>query len=67
MKSKVIKYNIYEYPNNPTEYGKYYGCTPILEQAKGVVRIAKEQGKDYFIKAIYDNGEEVYINQYECR
>jgi hypothetical protein len=66
MENKVIRYDIYEYPTIPTENGKYYGSTPILEQAKGVVRKGKEQGKDYFIKAIYDDGDIVYINQYEC-
>lgn len=36
MKYEYVKYEIYECPKNPTEYGKYIGSTPILEQAQAV-------------------------------
>lgn len=36
MKHEYVKYEIYECPENPTEYGKYIGSTPILEQAQVV-------------------------------
>ena len=58
---KILYYNIYEEPVNPTANGKYFGKTPILEQAKAIVDNAKKQNKKLFIKAICDDGIERYI------
>ena len=49
---KVLGYELYEYPESPTETGKYFGRTPILEQAETAVRKAKESGKELFIMAV---------------
>lgn len=56
---KYTGYTIYECPTNPTEYGKYIGKTPILEQAVKVCETAKADGKNYFIKGIKENGKEI--------
>lgn len=57
----VIGYELYEYPQKPTENGKYYGKTPILEQAETVVRKAKESGTQLFIKAVCSDGKKRYV------
>ena len=58
--NNIIKYNIYEEPQAPTENGKYYACTPILEQAENIVKKARERGQNLFIKVLYQNGTEKY-------
>lgn len=56
---KYVGYAIYECPVSPTEYGKYIGKTPVLEQAIEVCEKAKANGKSYFIKGIKADGTEV--------
>lgn len=56
---KYIGYAIYECPARPTEYGKYIGKTPILEQAMKACEKAKVDGKNYFIKGIKADGTEI--------
>ena len=56
MLGKVLYYEIYICPEKPTEYGKYYGKTPLLVQARGVVETARRGGKNLFIKAVYPGG-----------
>ncbi len=58
---KYTKYEIYTAPNKPTEYGKYYGSTPILEQAQTVVKHLFERGTGGFIKGICANDTKYYI------
>ena len=58
---KVLGYELYEYPESPTETGKYFGRTPILEQAETAVRKAKESGKELFIMAVCSDGKKRYI------
>lgn len=48
----ILRYEIYECPQRPTDYGVYYGKTPILEQAETVVRKAKDNSQMLFIKAV---------------
>lgn len=42
---KILYYEIYEFPQCPTDSGRYYGKTPVLEQAETVIRNAKEIGR----------------------
>lgn len=57
----ILYYEIYESPQNPTDSGKYYGKTPVLEQAETVVRNAKERGQMLFIKAVCSDGKRRYM------
>lgn len=52
-------YKIYECPENPIEYGKYIGKTPILEQAIEACKKAKVYGKSYCIKGVKTDETEV--------
>lgn len=54
---EILLYEIYECPKRPTDYGVYYGKTPILEQAETVVKRAKENGKMLFLKAVCSDGK----------
>ena len=58
---KILYYEIYECPQKSTDNGKYYGKTPILEQAETVVRKAKESGTMLFIKAVCSDGKRRYV------
>ena len=58
---EVLGYELYEYPESPTETGKYFGRTPILEQAETIVRNAKTNGKQLFIKAVCSDGKQRYL------
>lgn len=57
----ILYYEIYECPQHLTENGKYYGKTPVLEQAETVVRNAKECGQMLFIKAVCSDGKKRYM------
>lgn len=57
----ILYYEIYECPQHPIENGKYYGKTPVLEQAEIVVRNAKERGQMLFIKAVCSDGKKRYM------
>lgn len=54
-------YEIYLCPENPTENGKYYGKTPILEQAQSVGENGKRNGLSLFIKKICSDGNRIYL------
>lgn len=56
---KYVAYAVYECPKSPTEYGKFIGKTPVLEQAVEACQKAKEDGKSYFIKGVKADGTEV--------
>lgn len=58
---EILCYELYEYPKSPTENGKYYGKTPVLEQAECIVRSAEEAGQRLFIKAVCSDGKMRYI------
>lgn len=58
---EILSYELYEYPKSPTENGKYYGKTPVLEQAECIVRNAEEAGQRLFIKAVCSDGKMRYI------
>lgn len=57
----ILYYEIYECPQHPIENGKYYGKTPVLEQAETVVRNAKEHGQMLFIKAVCSDGKKRHM------
>lgn len=57
----ILYYEIYECPQCPTENGKYYGKTPVLEQAKAAVRNAKRDGRELFLKAVCSDGKKRYL------
>lgn len=57
----ILYYEIYVCPQNPTDSSKYYGKTPLLEQAEIVVRKAKESGTMLFIKAVCSDGNKRYL------
>lgn len=57
----ILYYEIYVCPQKPTENGRYYGKTPVLEQAETVVRKAKESGTMLFIKAVCSDGMKRYL------
>lgn len=54
---EILSYELYECLASPTENGRYYGKTPIREQAETIVRKAKESGKQLFIKAVCSDGK----------
>lgn len=58
---EILGYELYEYPASQTENGKYYGKTPVLEQAECIVRNAEEAGQRLFIKAVCSDGKMRYI------
>lgn len=58
---EIVGYEIYEYPKNQTNNGRYYGKTPILEQAETIIRKAKESGIQLFIKAVCNDGNKRYL------
>ncbi len=60
-KYEITGYKVYECPKSPTEKGLYYGKTPILEQAEGIIKRAKESGKHLFLKAVCSDGIERYM------
>lgn len=55
---KIVGYELYTCPENPSEYGKYYAKTPILEQAEKACELA--QGK-LFIKAVTEDGKRLVM------
>lgn len=57
----ILYYEIYEFPRNPTDSGKYYGKTPVLEQAENVIRKAKENGELLFMKAVCSDGQKRFM------
>lgn len=57
----ILHYEIYDCPQCPTENGKYYGKTPVLEQAEAVVRNAKENRRELFLKAVCSDGKKRYM------
>lgn len=57
----ILHYEIYEYPQCPTDNGRYYGKTPLLEQAETVIKNAKESGKMLFLKAACSDGMKRYL------
>lgn len=57
----ILYYEIYECPQCPTDNGKYFGKTPILEQTETIVRNAKEKGQMLFIKAVCSDGKKRYM------
>lgn len=58
---KILYYEIYEFPRSPRDSGKYYGKTPVLEQAETVIRNAKENGGLLFMKAVCSDGQKRYM------
>lgn len=57
----ILYYEIYECPQNPTDSGKYYGKTPLLEQAETIIRKAKESGIMLFMKVVCSDGKKRYL------
>lgn len=58
---EALYYKIYECPTSPTDSGKYFCKTPILEQAETIVRNAKANGKQLFIMAVCNDGKKRYL------
>ena len=58
---KILYYEIYKFPQCPTDSGRYYGKTPVLEQAETVIRNAKENGKLLFMKAVCSDGKKRFM------
>lgn len=58
---KILYYEIYECPQKPTDNGKYYGKTPVLEQAETVIRKARESETMLFLKAVCSDGKKRYL------
>ena len=58
---EVFGCELYECPALPTDSGKYFCKTPILEQAETIVRNAKTNGKQLFIKAVCSDGKQRYL------
>lgn len=58
---KILYYEICEYPQKPTDNGKYYGKTPVLEQAETIIRKAKESGIMLFMKVVCSDGKKRYL------
>ncbi len=54
---QITGYELYEYPKSPTDNGRYYGKTPLYEQAVTAVREAKENGLQLFIRAVCSDGK----------
>lgn len=58
---KILYYEIYEFPQCPADSGRYYGKTPVLEQAETVIRNAKENGELLFMKAVCSDGKKRFM------
>lgn len=58
---QVLGYELYEYPKSPTENGRYYGKAPLLGQAETILKEAKENGLQLFIKAVCSDGKKRYL------
>lgn len=58
---KILYYEIYECPQKPTDNGKYYGKTPVLEQAETVIRKARESETMLSLKAVCSDGKKRYL------
>ena len=58
----IMCYTIWFEPINPQSNGTYYGKTPILEQAQGVVKALRKEGQGAFLKAICSDGMERYVD-----
>lgn len=58
---KVDSFEIYTGPEKPTEHGKYYGKTPILEQAINVVEQSFKNGKTMYIAVRLTDGNQLFI------
>ena len=58
---QVLGYELYEYPKSPTENGRYYGKAPLLGQAETILKEAKENGLQLFIKAVCSDGKNRYL------
>lgn len=52
----ILGYELYEFPRSMTDTGKYFGKTPLREQAEAAVRNAKKNGRQLFIKAVCSDG-----------
>lgn len=50
-----IKYRIYECPQKPTDFGKYFDTVDTLEEALAIT----ETDKRYFIKGVTEDGKEI--------
>ena len=61
MENKYQAYKVYECPKQPTEHGRYVGMIQLREQAEKACSLAKQQGKDYFIKGVKADGSEVIL------
>lgn len=57
----ILYYEIYEFPRCPTDRGRYYGKTPVLEQAETIIRKAKKNGELLFMKAVCSDGKKRYM------
>ena len=57
----ILYYEIYEFPRCPTDSGKYYGKTPVLEQVETIIRNAKENGGLLFMKAVCSDGQKRFM------
>lgn len=58
---QILGYELYEYPKSPMDNGMYYGKTPLRDQAETIVRKAKENGMQIFIKAVCSDGIDRYL------
>ena len=58
---KILYYEIYEFPQCPADSGRYYGKTPVLEQAETIIRNAKENGELFFMKAVCSDGKKRFM------
>lgn len=58
---QILGYELYEYSKSPMDNGRFYGKTPLIEQAETIVRNANENGMKLFIKAVCSDGKERYL------
>ena len=58
---EIFYYEIWIGPDRPDEHGTYYGKTPILEQAEGVMECMREKGISTFLKAACSDGKIRYV------
>lgn len=58
---EILYYELYEFSVSPTSEGRYFGRTPVLEQAETAVRKAKESGMQIYVMAVCSDGKERYL------
>ena len=59
LKGTYVKYAIYIAPTSPRQAGRLLCTTPNLDTAIGIMERADEEGRNYLMKGVKEDGTEV--------